>query len=242
MAYTLSLTQSQSLAALRTVLMSALPSGLEIVQGEDNQIPEPISQDFVIFWPILRERLETNTNTTQDCVFTGSVTATTLTVMDMLIGAINVSAQPTLFGASVLSGTQITQQITGVSGSSGTYTISKSQIVAHTQFAAGFAGMMQPTQLTVQCDIHGPNSADNVQIISTLMRSSYACDLFAATGYDVTPLYASDPRQSPFQNAESQIERMWSCDISLQVNPIVYAPQQYFDAASVTVMPPIDLQ
>jgi len=72
------------------------------------------------------------------------------------------------------------------------------------------------------------------------MRSMYACDLFAATGYDVTPLYADDPRQSPFLNAESQIEFRWTCDIQLQVNSIVLAPQQFSDSVVVGIQSPVD--
>ena len=241
MAYALSLTQSQSLAALRTVLLQALPSGIECVQGEDNLVSEPVSPDFVVFWPILRTRLETNTNTASDCAFTGSVASTVLTVSSIGLGPINVAANPTLYGPTVASGTQIMAQLTGAPGGAGTYTVSISQSVASGPLAAGLVGMTAPTQLTVQIDVHGPNSADNVQVITTLMRSSYGVDLFAATGYDVTPLYASDPRQMPWQNAESQIERVWSCDAVLQVNSIVYVPQQYFSAVSVTVEPPVDL-
>ena len=239
MAFTLSLTQSQSLSALRTVLASALPTGMEIIQGESSRVPEPIGPDFVIYWPILRARLETNIKNYQDCAFTGSVAGTTLTIATMLLNTINVAAQPTLFGPTVLSGTQITAQTSGTPGGAGVYTISRSQTIPSGPLAAGVLSMLQPTQLTVQCDVHGPASADNVQIITTLLRSSYACDLFAATGYDVTPLYASDPRQSPFLNSESQVEKMWSVDAVLQTNQIVFVPQQFFNALSITVAPPL---
>ena len=241
MAYTLSLTQSQSLAALRTVLLGILPSGIECVQGEDNQIPEPVSPNFVIFWPILRTRLETNATSYQDCAFTGSVSGATLTVSSIGLGAINVGAQPTLYGPTVASGSQITAQLTGTPGGVGTYRVAPSQTVTSGPLAAGLVGMVAPTQLTIQTDIHGPSSADYAQVITTVFRSSYGVDQFAATGYDVTPLYCSDPRQMPWSNAENQIERVWSCDVVLQVNSIVWVPQQYFSALSVTVKPPVDL-
>ena len=246
MAYTLSLSQSQSLAALRTVLLTALPSGLEIIQGEDSRVAEPVSPNFVIFWPITRTRLATNINSYQDCAFAGRVdngtpghAGTVLTVSSVSLGTINTAALPPLYGPSVAAGTQILAQTSGTIGGAGTYTISASQSVASGPLAAGMLNMMQPTQLTVQTDVHGPLSGDNVQVISTLLRSGYACDLFSATGYDVTPLYCGDPRQMPWQDAEAQIEKVWSCDVSLQVNSIVFLPQQFFGALSVTVEPPI---
>lgn len=239
MAYSLNSPQSQALTALRTVLLAALPSGIEVVQGQDNLVAEPIAPDFVIITPILRSRLETNLTSPADCAFTGSIAVTTLTVETVALGAINTAAKPTLFGPTVAAGTQITVQLTGTPGGAGTYTVSKSQTVASGPLAAGLLSMTAPTQLTVQCDIHGPASADNAQIVSTVLRSGYGVDLFTATGYDVTPLYAGDPRQTPFLNSESQIERQWSIDAVLQVNPTVYVPQQYASAVSVTVEPPI---
>ena len=241
MSYALSLTQSQALASLRTVLLTALPSGIEVIQGEDNQVPEPIGPDFVIFWPILRSRLGTNISTYSDCAFTGSISGGTLTVSSIGMGAINTAARPVLFGPSVASGTQITAQLAGAAGSTGTYTVSQPQTLASGPLAAGIASMMKPSQYTVQIDFHGPNSGDNAEIISVLMRSSQGVGLFQATGYDVTPLYCNDTRQMPWSNAENQTEKVWSVDAVMQVNSIVWIPQQFFSALSVTVKPPIDL-
>ena len=33
----------------------------------------------------------------------------------------------------------------------------------------------------------------------------------------------------------------WMCDVELQVNSIIFAPQQFFNALSVVVQPPVDL-
>lgn len=238
MAYALSLTQSQCLTALRAVMLAALPS-IEVVQGEDTMVPEPVGPDFVIITPILRSRISTNVDTYSDAAFSGSIAGTSLTVATMTLGTINSAVTPLLFGSGVAAGTYITAQTGGTPGGAGTYTVSKSQTVASGPLAAGLLSMTAPTQLTVQCDIHGPASADNAQIVSTVLRSGYGVDLFTATGYDVTPLYAGDPRQTPFLNSESQIERQWSIDAVLQVNPTVYVPQQYASAVSVTVEPPI---
>lgn len=86
---------------------------------------------------------------------------------------------------------------------------------------------MQETQITVQLDIHGPNSADNTQIITTLFRSDVATSAFDAQALGVQTLYAAEPRQSPFINGEQQIEYRWTVDLVLQVNPVVTSPQQF---------------
>lgn len=86
----------------------------------------------------------------------------------------------------------------------------------------------------VQLDVHGPDSGDNAQIISTLLRDEYGVTAFEGTG--VTPLYTEDPRQLPFQNAEQQYEDRWVVEASLQVNEVVTVPQQYADALDVVLI------
>jgi hypothetical protein len=93
-------------------------------------------------------------------------------------------------------------------------------------FTAGTMLLRQATEIIVAVDIHGPNSADNAQIVSTVFRDAAGCDAFAATGRDVTPLYAGEPHQSPFQNAENQIEWRWTVELHLQANPVVTLPMQ----------------
>lgn len=86
---------------------------------------------------------------------------------------------------------------------------------------------LQPTQVTVQLDIHGPESSNTVQIISTLFRDGYGCDQFTASGFDVQPLHCSDPRQAPFLNESQQIESRWTIDAVMQANPVVTSQQQF---------------
>jgi hypothetical protein len=94
----------------------------------------------------------------------------------------------------------------------------------------------EPTQITVQLDVHGPASADNVQIISTLCRSEAMTAAFDQTGLALQILYASDPRQTPFINAEQQIEFRWSIDAVLQANPVVTLPQDFADTLTPTLI------
>lgn len=62
----LSLTESQALAALRAFLLAVLPDGTEVIAGLDNRVPEPVGADFVVMTPVLRERLSTNVTTYSD--------------------------------------------------------------------------------------------------------------------------------------------------------------------------------
>jgi hypothetical protein len=66
---------------------------------------------------------------TPNCVFTGSISGTTLTVTNVTSGSISVNA--TISGSGVTTGTFITGQLTG-SGYAGTYTVNNPQTVATT--------------------------------------------------------------------------------------------------------------
>jgi hypothetical protein len=95
---------------------------------------------------------------------------------------------------------------------------------------------MQPTQVLVQLDVHGPNSTDNCQIITTTFRSDYATTFFAASGKEIQPLYADDGHQMPFINGEQQYEDRWVIQAVLQANPIVSTPQQFADTLTVDLV------
>lgn len=98
----------------------------------------------------------------------------------------------------------------------------------------GIGSALQPTEVVVQLDVHGPNSGDNAQVIATMLRDPYAVDFFIATGFQVSPLYADDPRQVPFINAEKQYEDRWVVDAHLQADEVVSgAPVQFATSATV---------
>lgn len=224
MAITLSLTESQTFTALRSFLLAILPAGTEIVRAQGNRVPEPQGSNFVVMTPIMRERIETNVDAYADTAFTGSIAGATLTVTTMSLGTIAVGAQ--LLGNNLAANTVVTALGTGTGGV-GAYTISPSQTVTSQVMAAGVQTLLQPTKVTVQLDVHGPSSADNTQTITTLFRDQYAIDQFATSGFDVTPLYHSEPRQVPFIDAEQQYEDRWTVDVAMQANPIITVPQQF---------------
>ncbi|HEX2753723.1 MAG TPA: hypothetical protein VHP34_11585 [Alphaproteobacteria bacterium] len=226
MSFAPSPTQSNVLAALRSFLLFVLPSGVEVIQSQDNKVPEPIGSDFVTMTPLFNGRLSTNVDTYQDCSFTGSITGTTLNVTAVALGALAVGQ--TVFGVGVTPQTVITALGSGTGGI-GTYTISQSQTIASAKLSSGQELFLQPTKVIIQLDVHGPNSADNAQTISTLFRDDYAFQFFKTSGFDVAPLYADDPKQMPFLNGEQQVENRWVIDAAIQANQIVRAPQQFAD-------------
>lgn len=226
MSVTLNLTESNIFTAVRSYLLTVLPAGLEVVDGQDNRVPEPAGTDFVTMTPLLRERLETNVDDYADTAFVASIAGSTMTVTSISLGSIAVGAQ--LLGNNLAANSVVTAFGTGTGGV-GTYTVSPSQTVASQTIAAGTSTLMQPIMATIQLDVHGPNSADNTQIITTTWRDEYAVDQLALanSGFDLAPLYHSEPRQMPFENGEQQIEERWTFDLVLQANPIVTIPQQF---------------
>lgn len=53
-------TDSAVLTALRAFLLTVLPTGVEVIQAQDNRVPEPTVGDFVTMTPTSRVRLATN--------------------------------------------------------------------------------------------------------------------------------------------------------------------------------------
>lgn len=157
-----SVTEDQVLAVLRAFLVTIMPTGTEVIIGQENLVPEPTSDNFIMMVPLNRERLATNIDT-----------------------------WPT-------TGPYPTQAFA----------------LAKTKFA-------------VQLDFHGAGSSDMMQTFGTLFRDAYACDFFAATPYDMAPLYSSDPIQAPFINGEKQYEDRWTMNALLELNAVVATPQQF---------------
>jgi hypothetical protein len=160
-------TQSDIQTALRAFLIAILPTTVEVIQGEDNKVPEPQGPDFVSMTVLRRPRLGTNVDTLSS---TGD------------------------------------QQST-----------------------------KQPTMVVVQLDVHSNDiltASDNAQIISTLFRDEFATTFFADYP-GITPLYADDPRQIPFINAESQYEPRYVVEAVLQADQVVTTAAQSADTVTV---------
>lgn len=83
------------------------------------------------------------------------------------------------------------------------------------------------TQIDIQIDVHGPDSAENAQAISTLFRSDAGCDALNDTGIPVAPLQIADPRQLPFVGGERQYTERWSIDLSVQALLSITSSQDF---------------
>lgn len=58
------ITESQIMDALRAFLLSlSLAGAPEVIQGQANRVPEPAGEDFIVFTPTYRRRIETNVET-----------------------------------------------------------------------------------------------------------------------------------------------------------------------------------
>ena len=222
-----SITETQVFTALRLFLLSILPAGIEVVRAEYNRVPEPKVADFVVMTATSRNRLATNIDDYEDVRFTGSIAGTTLTVDSVAYGTIQIGE--TVFGATVAANTSIISQLTGSpSGGVGTYTVSPTQTAAHQLLSCGHNDITQSTQFDMQLDVHGPNSGNNAQTITTLFRDAYAAAIFSTNGYsNIAPLYCDDPKQMPFINAEQQYELRWVVSAIMQANPIISVSQQF---------------
>lgn len=246
MSLVVSVTDDAIFEVLGAFIESVLTMAPEnVVQGQGNRVAEPAADDFVIMVPLRRERLSTNVDHTTDCAFIGACSGTVLTVYTMLLGKITYPVQ--FFGIETPYGSKITGQLSGTPGGAGTYSITPAQTTSDSAignfsiensaigiqngalFACGAKSILQPTKLTIQLEVHGDHSADNAQIISTLMRDEYAYDFFQNLNLNISPLYADDPKQMPFSNEGQQVENRWVIECLVQANITVQIPQQFAD-------------
>lgn len=223
-------TQDAVTTLLGGFLKDLLGASFVAIVGQVNRVPEPAETNYAVMWPLRMPRLATNLDDYADTRFTASIAGTSMVVTAVQFGVLNVGA--VVFGVDVTAGTTI---VSGPSGGVGTYVITPTQTVSSRTMAAGQQTFEQATNAVYQLDIHGPNATDNAAIVSTMTRDAYAVDWFNDRSTRVVPLFADDPRQGPFINGESQYEDRWIVEISLQVNYLITAPQQFADAAVVDV-------
>ena len=224
-----SVTDTQVFTALRSFLLNIFPAGIEVVRGQQNRVPEPVAANFASMIEISRERIATNETESIDCSFKGLVDGTLLMVTDIYLGEIVIGS--TLLGDGITAGTIITEE----GEEPNTFVVDPEQSVSWRKMAAGRIERMQATKITIQVDVHGPDSAENIQTLSTMFRSDYAAEFFTESG--VTPLMCGDPRQMPFLNDSSQVEQRWNIDLDLQINPAISLPQQFADEIITTLYP-----
>lgn len=226
-------TEAEVLAALKAFLIAILPVGTKVVRGTINRVAEPAEQNFVVVTPQAYPRISTNFDAFADAAYAASIAGATMTVTSVERGQVVVGAQ--LFGAGVTDGTLISAQLSGTPGGIGTYTVAPPQTVASATLASGAKSAKEAARWDVQLDFHGPQSGDGARVFATLFRDPFGTEFFEALGIDAAPLYAGEPAQRPFVNAEQQYEWRWIVEAALQVNQTVAGlPQQFASVVSIT--------
>jgi hypothetical protein len=209
----------------------------EVVRGQISRVSEPRAGDFIIIQQLRQPRLSLNVTTYADNIIVAeadefgmlTVSAITQGQSSLMPGMLLLDV-----GGPLLNGTVLGSQISGEPGGIGTYSIYPSQVVAQETMYAGVREDLTPTQVALQLDFHGPNSADNTRLIESLWRSDYAFDILNPLG--VAPLYSSDPHELPFINAEQQYEYRWVLDLEMQTNPVALTTQEFFTTLGITTI------
>jgi hypothetical protein len=241
---TLSLLETAEFTTLVAFLQGIFSVGTPVVRGYVNRVAEPTNADFAVVWPLRTTRLSTNVPNYVDNVFTASIAGDTMTVTAITEKWGSTGLAPGMQVTDGVAGvvapdTTVVAQTGGAPGGVGTYTISPTPQNTHIieTMYAGATQRLEPTEWVVQVDLHGPASANNVQVLQSLFRSEYAYDTFESqpTGDAVVPLHADEARFLPFINDQQQVEYRWSIDLHLQVSPIVGTSQQFADDIDVTL-------
>lgn len=155
--YVISPTESEIYKAVGRWLQSILPSGMAVVQGQQNRNAPPRAP-FAVMVIIGRERIATN-GWTYD-------------------------------GASART---VTEQV----------------------------------QVTMQINLFGPASSNQMQVVTALWRDMQAVDFFRSLGVPIAPLTTSTTRQLGFETGERQYDDLWTVDLTMQVTLTLRHPQQF---------------
>ena len=215
--------------ALGAYLLTLFPTGVEVFEGQDSRVPEPKGVNFIVMTVISRTRLSTNAHIYADVQFTGAIAGNAMTVSAVQFGTIQIGSQ--VFGVNVAGTPIIQSQTSGPTGGAGVYVISGSaQSIAGQTLAAGVETIMQPTQVTMQLDVHSSSiqtASDMAETISTMLRDARAAEFFDDNYPGIQTFYADDPKQIPFLNAEDQWESRYVVTAQLEANQALVLPQEF---------------
>jgi hypothetical protein len=97
----------------------------------------------------------------------------------------------------------------------------------------GTRNIEQGTEVHVQIDYYGAIAADWCAMVSTVFRDEYGV---AALAPDCSPGYIDDGRNMPLTTGEEQYLQRFCSTAVLFYNPVTTIPQQFADAAGVTLV------
>ena len=227
---------------LTSFLTTILPT-FEAIEGLDNNVSEPMQGDFIVMTPTMRERLGTNVEMWADCAFEATISGNTLTVSQMLLGAIDLSNsnQPPIWGVGVTDATPIIAQVSGTPGGAGVYTLggAAQTVSTPTLMAAGEIILAAPFAITIQLDFHTSNvtdAADAAATFKNLFGTLQSTDAFRSYGHGVGLLYCDGPHLAPFQNAEQQWEQRWVINATFEAYQQVVWAQQFMTQVTIKLV------
>jgi hypothetical protein len=232
---TISPNQSDLQTAMRSFMLSVLPTDLEVVAAQDNRVPEPQIGNYVVMTPLRFERVATNLDTFQDSQFTATIDNGSMTVISFEHGEIEIGSL--LSGANVPPNTLVTAGPTD--GGPGVYTVNSAITISTAQtFNAGAKILLINTRATMQLDYHSDDysAGPNAQTVSLLFRDLYGTDYFKAANPAISPLYIDDAQQRPFINDQQQYEWRWVSDAVFQMNQRIVVAQQFAQAVHINLI------
>ena len=94
--------------------------------------------------------------------------------------------------------------------------------------------LTEQVQVTMQVNLFGPASSNQMQLVTALWRDMQAVDFFRASGVPITPLATSSTRQLGFETGERQYDDLWTVDLTMQVTLTTRLPQDF--ATSIPVV------
>ena len=89
------------------------------------------------------------------------------------------------------------------------------------------------TEWRCQLDFYGDAAQENANIIATMTRSEYACEIFRAGTSGIVPFYCTDPFQNTMVNGEDQFENRYTCEFHAQINPIITTSMEFFNSVNI---------
>jgi hypothetical protein len=103
-------------------------------------------------------------------------------------------------------------------------------------YSATQTTILRPLKYTVQVDCLGTEANDRAITLSSMFRDSYTAELFAASGFDIAPLFTTELRQLPFVSGEDQYIERWTFDCAMQVNAVITLTTQAANTLSTVLL------
>ncbi len=102
----------------------------------------------------------------------------------------------------------------------------------------GFKNISTPTDICINLNIYGKDSADFTATLQNVFRDEYSYDAFPS---NIKPLYMTEPHQMPLIDGEHQYSFRWITSVHLMYTPTVQINQQFADQFEVNIFEETDL-